>query len=352
MKKVLSIILAIVTIVTTIMCVSFSSSATAFPSFSKKIPLKTYTISTGNNTTTYTNNSLSSKKGTIYASDEIYIYSIGKNSKNKYYAFCSYPVSSGRKEAYIPLSAVTSATSASAVNTAQTTATTYRRASTSSKLGSIAKNDKIYKVAVSGSYTQVIYNVGSANSPTAWKMGWVKTADYNKLIKSTTTKSTTKATTKVSTTVAKTTVQKKLDGVIAKYPNKSRFLSTFDGAKECYGFGKKVIYEVFGKNKNGGYRSWTYAGVSTSGMKTIGSITSFSSSNVKNLLSKAKPGDVLQFNTPKQHTMIVYSVDSTGVKIYDCNWDNNCGIRLVHLSFGTWSGRNSSKLTLLRSDNY
>lgn len=151
---------------------------------------------------------------------------------------------------------------------------------------------------------------------------------------------------------AVSSVQSALDSVISTYPAGSRWTGSFDGGKQCYGFAKLVIYKIFGKNSSGGYRSWNYAGVSTSGMKTLGSITSFSSSNVKNLLSSAKCGDVLQFNTTKQHSMIIYSVDSSGVTIYDCNWDNNCGIRKTHVGFGTWSGRNSSKLTLLRSDNY
>ena len=343
MKKVISALLIIATIATTLICSLTLSSAASLPSFSKSKPIKVYTISTGNNTTAYSNTALSTKKGTIYASDEIYVFEIKQNSKGTYYANCSYPVSSGRKEAYIPLSVITSATKASEVITAQATATTYRRASTSNSLGSIAKNDKVYKLATSGSYTQVIYNVGSASSPTAWKMGWVKTADYNKLaVKPVTT----------TTSTSNSAVQKKLDAVIAQYPNGTRFTGSFDGATQCYGFGKKVIYEVFGKYSSSRYRSWTYAGVSTSGMNVVGSTTSYSSTNVKNLLSKAKPGDVLQFDSPKQHTMIVYSVDSSGVTIYDCNWDNNCGIRLQHVSFGTWSGRNSAKLTLLRSDNY
>ena len=146
-------------------------------------------------------------------------------------------------------------------------------------------------------------------------------------------------------------VKSKLDTFIASYPSGSRWTGTFDGGSQCYGFGKMVIYNIFGKYGSS-YRSWTYAGVSTSGMNVIGSITNFSSSNVQNLLSKAKCGDVLQFDYNKQHTMIVYSVDSTGVTVYDCNWDNNCGISKRHSSFGAWSGRNSNKLTLLRASNY
>lgn len=152
--------------------------------------------------------------------------------------------------------------------------------------------------------------------------------------------------------ISESEVKSKLDSFISSHPSGSRWTGTFDGGSQCYGFGKLVIYNIFGKNSSGGYRGWNYAGVSTSGMKTIGSVTSFSASNVQSLLSKAKCGDVLQFDQTKQHTMIVYSVDSTGVTIYDCNWDNNCGISKRHSSFGAWSGRNSAKLTLLRADNY
>lgn len=154
-----------------------------------------------------------------------------------------------------------------------------------------------------------------------------------------------------SSAVSAATVKAKLDSFISNYPSGSRWTGTFDGGSQCYGFGKMVIYNIFGKNSSGGYRSWTYAGVSTSGMKVIGSTTSYSEANVKNLLSKARCGDVLQFDSTKQHTMIVYSVDSNGVTIYDCNWDNNCGISKRYCNFGVWLGRNSNKLTLLRSDN-
>lgn len=147
-------------------------------------------------------------------------------------------------------------------------------------------------------------------------------------------------------------VKSKLDSFISKYPSGSRWTGTFDGGSQCYGFGKLVVYNIFGMYSSSRYRSWSYNGTSTSGMNIVGSITNYSANNVKDLLSKAKCGDVLQFDTTKQHTMIVYSVDSTGVTIYDCNWDNNCGISKRHSAFGAWSGRNSSKLTLLRSDNY
>ncbi len=147
-------------------------------------------------------------------------------------------------------------------------------------------------------------------------------------------------------------VKQKLDSFISSHPSGSRWTDSFDGGKQCYGFAKLVVYNVFGKSNSGKYRSWKYNGTPTSGMTVIGSVKSYSKSSVKNLLSKAKCGDVLQFDQTKQHSMIVYKVESDGVVIYDCNWDNNCGIRKKKCSFGAWSGRNSDKLTLLRSDNY
>ena len=155
-----------------------------------------------------------------------------------------------------------------------------------------------------------------------------------------------------SATTSTSIVQSKLESFMNSYPPGSRWTASFDGGSGCYGFGKLVVYNLFGAYSGSRYRSWLYDGTSTSGMKTLGSVTSFSASNVQSLLSNAAVGDILQFNTTKQHTMVVYSVESDGVWIYHCDWDNNCGIRLEKFSFGAWSGRNSSKLTLLRSENY
>ena len=109
---------------------------------------------------------------------------------------------------------------------------------------------------------------------------------------------------------------------------------------------------MFGKAGNGSYRHWTYSGTNNTGMIAVGSISNYSAASMKGLLDKAAIGDILQFDEPNIHTMIVYGVDSDGVWIYDCNADNNCGIRFEKKDFGTWNGRNSARLTLLRADNY
>ena len=55
--------------------------AASWPSFSNSKPIKVYTISSGNNTAAYSNSNLNSRSGTVWASDELYIFSIGKNSR-------------------------------------------------------------------------------------------------------------------------------------------------------------------------------------------------------------------------------------------------------------------------------
>lgn len=180
LAKILSVILVVMTIFSSISIIA--SAAVAWPK-GNGYPIKVYTISTGNNTKAYSSSSLSSKKGVIYASDELYIYNIGKNNKGKYFAYGSYPVSNGRKYAYIPLNVITTATAPTAVYTSRATLTTYRRANNSLTAGSISKGDKVYRLASSGSWTQVLYNLGSANNPSGWRMAWIPTVNYNNYIK-------------------------------------------------------------------------------------------------------------------------------------------------------------------------
>lgn len=179
-KNFLIIILAMVMVFTTTLSVQ---AAVSWPSISSSKPIKAYTISTGNNTTAYSNSNLNSKIGTIYASDELYIQSIGKNSAGKYYCKLTYPTSNGRKTAYTPLSIVTNATSPSGQYKATGSITTYRRASSSSKAGSIANGDTVYKLSTSGSYVQVLYNIGSASNPSGWRMAWITTSNFNQYVK-------------------------------------------------------------------------------------------------------------------------------------------------------------------------
>lgn len=165
MKKFVSIVMVLVTVFTIVTVSMVPVSAVSWPSTKN---IKTYVISTGNDTTVYKTASSTSKYGTIYASDLITILGYS-GSRLK----VSYPVSGGSKTGYIDKSKVTSGTInyASAKWTATASMTAYRRSSGSSTIGSVSKNDVCYSIAKSGSRTQIIYPISGG-----YKMGWVSTS--------------------------------------------------------------------------------------------------------------------------------------------------------------------------------
>lgn len=159
------------------LCGTTSASA-AIPSISSSCYIKAYPLSTQNNTYVYTSSSLN-QRGTsspykaynavIYASDELYVYSMNETS-----AYISYPTSSGRRYGYVKTSDLTALNhNVSGTVTSRTKITTYKKPN-GATYGSISKGDNVYIVATSGKYTQVIYPVSGG-----YKMAWIKTSDYN-----------------------------------------------------------------------------------------------------------------------------------------------------------------------------
>lgn len=183
MKRALTVMLATLLLAASIPVTA--AAAVSWPSISSGKPMTVYTISTGDNTTAYTSSSMTVKKGTIYASDDLRVSSIGKNSKGTWYCYGTYPTKNGRKDAYWPLSVITTAYAPSEVNTSRSgNIQVYRRSSGNLTLGTIAKGDKVYLMASSGNRRQVIYNLGTSSSPTGWKMGWIAASSYDSYIKS------------------------------------------------------------------------------------------------------------------------------------------------------------------------
>ena len=156
-------------------------------------------------------------------------------------------------------------------------------------------------------------------------------------------------------------VKELLDGIIKKYPAGTTWTDSFDGGIECYGFAKMVVYELFGK-AGSKYRSWTITSGTGTGMNNIGQIKDYSVNELSSLLSLAKPGDILQFggNSGKQHSAIVYSVQSNSATLYECNWAGGCKITLGANSLyegnaGFIAVRKAicgNTLTLFRASNY
>ncbi len=97
--------------------------------------------------------------------------------------------------------------------------------------------------------------------------------------------------------------------------------------EQCKGFAKSVFMQLFGYNigstTNGGYGY--QINYSSSKTTHLGSLTSLTTTNVKNLFSKARPGDFVQMNQKGSysgpHSAIVYEVSASGVTFYECNLD-------------------------------
>lgn len=126
------------------------------------------------------------------------------------------------------------------------------------------------------------------------------------------------------------------------------------GCSQCFGFGRYVFYQLFGKSLSTTYwNARKYEFCDLSNITEIGQSTSATAAVWKSIISKAFLGDVIQASktsTSGQHTMIVESVSSTGVKVLDCNSDGHCGVASRTLS---WSYLTKYKyFTLYRSKNY
>ncbi|MGN1030904.1 MAG: hypothetical protein ACI4PQ_04805 [Butyricicoccaceae bacterium] len=126
----------------------------------------------------------------------------------------------------------------------------------------------------------------------------------------------------------------------------------FAGASQCMAFAREIYSRLFGT-----VACWDYSGnpktSADSGKFTkVGQISSFSESEVRSLMSKAQPGDVLQTNKPKQHSMIVVSTDETGFTVYDANWAGSNVVDVRHIDYGGMSNQNSANMSLLHANNY
>ena len=152
----------------------------AVPRLSSNSYIKMYGLSTRNDTYVYTSDSLLTRgtsspyrryNACIYANDEIYAYHIGTIS-----AYVSYPTSSGRKYGYVKTSDLTKNNDSNNAQFSSGKITTYKRAG-QLPYGYVEKGDKVYTLASSNGYKQIIYPTG-----TTWKCGWVKNSDYSRYI--------------------------------------------------------------------------------------------------------------------------------------------------------------------------
>jgi len=160
---------------------TMAAAATRYPEFPDMVGLSSYSAgycrSTADDTPVYTTSSLTTRLGTIYASDEVYVYNIN-TYVSKPYAELTYPVGSSRKRGYIHLDKLTAANYSETISPAKAAVTVYRRPG-GAVYGSIAQWDNVMTVALVSGYYQVFYNARAGSR--GWKIGYVTQADYNKI---------------------------------------------------------------------------------------------------------------------------------------------------------------------------
>lgn len=170
MKRIVGMILALVMVMTSIVCLPILSYAEGWPITSN---IKTYPISTGNDTPVYeTATSSNGRYGTIYADDLITILAFSNNRFK-----VRYPISGGTKVGWVDKNKLTSG-SISKINSkfvASKNITVYRRSSGSATIGSVYANDTVYVIASKGSRSQILYPLDAGGM----KMGWIDSSNVS-----------------------------------------------------------------------------------------------------------------------------------------------------------------------------
>ena len=77
---------------------------------------------------------------------------------------------------------------------------------------------------------------------------------------------------------------------------------SFGGAGQCMGFGREVFYRMYGQTAKWSYNGSPKSSTDAKLYKITAKSTSYSASSIKALISKAKPGDILQMNSPKMQS--------------------------------------------------
>lgn len=186
MKRIVSTFLVILTLCSVFAVLASAASTEGFDILTSSRYAKTYTLSISGKTIPYTSKSLSTRGTVTYgassssyianSSDELYLMDVGCTN-GKYWAYVSYPTSSRRVNAYIPLSAVTT-NNAGHVKTTSSGKFYCALREGSSNSGSyyVAKGDTVYLVATSGTRYQILYPISGGK----WRLAWCNSSDYDK----------------------------------------------------------------------------------------------------------------------------------------------------------------------------
>ncbi len=147
-------------------------------------------------------------------------------------------------------------------------------------------------------------------------------------------------------------------------PNRGvTFFQSYGGAIQCFGFARFAFNKIFDCDMPASYKNEKrYEYVNNQNVVLLGQLSgagAVTEANVKELLSQALVGDIIQACGASQHTMMVEKVTENSVRVYECNWDGDCCIYEREISFAKFAATYSqphsvseSGVSLYRAANY
>ncbi|ONI46415.1 hypothetical protein AN641_00075 [Candidatus Epulonipiscioides gigas] len=254
-----------------------------------------------------------------------------------------YGTSSGDKIGWIRTDAVFLNSSSAKVDhdfTAQAKVTTYRRPGGSS-YGHIATGDRVYYIATSGEYCQVLYNVGSASNPTGYKLAFVTVSDYNKIKGQPSSPEDTNS-----------NVTNRLNEIINSQVGTTHRDNSYGLGKQCYEYAHKVFNDLFSRGVTvvGSYNSnskYYFGRYTSSDVTRVGLLEpGYGYDALNNLFDQAQPGDYIQMQRStgnlNPHSMIVVSVDKNNntINVLDANSDGRNTIKTHNFTYQQFKDKN------------
>lgn len=353
MKKLISLLMVLITIFTVVSLSLIPSSAavSAYDELSSSEYAKVYPLKTSGKGIPYYDKLLKYRGTTTYGksstawydnADYLKLIDVFKNSKGVYVAKIKYSIGKNWATAYIPLSALTSNSKTMSHTKVTSTGKFYCSAvKGGSKSLWVDKKDTVYKIAESGNNIQIMFPMTGKGY---WMIAWCSKTDYNKYSKTEKTTSSAVDTgyKTASNTSKKYSVNKNvltLNGVkMSEYPIGSKYSSNYYanvngktvnvGAGKCYGYARYIQTKLYGSCWYTNKKAFPNVGGSEDVYP--------SADGYKKLITKAGIGAhirTLPLSSGWGHSMIVIDITSDGFTIADANAE---GTNIVDIRTYTW----------------
>lgn len=157
--------------------------------------------------------------------------------------------------------------------------------------------------------------------------------------------------------ISQSDVQNKLQSYMNRYVGKTATSGQLYMGAQCKGFANWIFKEIFGVYIGPYPESANYK-ITNPNAKVIGILEpgNLTENSAKNLLKKGAPGDYIQVQRSTArgrgpHSMILISVNNSGIEVFDCNSDGRNTIKRYAISYHDFDVANRA-MSLYRANGY